>query len=109
MKDKKSNPKKQTSVKTPPKNTLQLKVTSTEKGAEKAWEAYKKKAAIYEDALKQHVEKLPLKTLLAAAKIAKYTYKIKNLEHKLAKLHCKAASKASKKKVEPVEEPTNGQ
>lgn len=104
MKDQKPNLKKQTAVKTTPTNALQLKVAATEKNAEKAWEIYKKKAAIYEEAFKQHVEKLQLKTLLSAAKIAKYTYKIKNLEHKLARLHCKAASKASKKKVEPVGE-----
>jgi hypothetical protein len=104
MKNQKPSPSKQTAAKKPSRDALQLKVTATEKNADKAWEVYKKKAAIYEDALKKQVDKLQLKTLLTAAKIAKYTYKIKNLEHKLARLHCKAASKASKKKVEKVEE-----
>ena len=81
-------------------DTLQKKAAATEKSAQKAWLDYEKKSAAYEDAWKQKLDKITLLGLLSAAKIAKFTYKIKRTEHKLAKANWKASSKADKKSVE---------
>ncbi len=97
MKEQELNTKKQFSVSTPAAKALQLKVSSAEAQVEKTWEAYKQQAAEYEEAVKQNAEKINLKRLLAAAKIAKFTYKIKCIEYKLAKANLKAASKIDKK------------
>jgi predicted nucleic acid-binding Zn-ribbon protein len=80
-----------------PASTLQNNLKKAAKNLEKAWEAYEKKAASYEEADKQEKDKMGIKRLLSAAKIAKFTYKIKVVEHKLAKAILKAANKADKK------------
>jgi len=76
---------------------LQKKVVSAEKSAQKAWEDHEKKVAAYEDALKQQSDKITLLGYLAATKIAKFTYKIKRVEYKLAKANWKADKKAAEK------------
>ncbi|GEM_PF-1300835 len=97
MKEQKLNTKKRSIVSTPAAKALQIELTTAEAQVEKAWEAYKQKMAEYENALKQNAEKISLKRLLAAAKIAKFTYKIKSIEHKLAKASWKAETKVDKK------------
>lgn len=97
MKQKALNTKKQAILETPPTGTLQSKASTAEKSVEKAWEAYKKKEAAYDEASKESGDKMGLKRLLAAAKIARFTYKIKVVEHKLAKAILKATNKAGKK------------
>lgn len=81
----------------PAANTLQNKVTTTEKSVQKAWTDYEKKNAAYEDALNHESDKITLAGLQAAAKIARFVYKIKRVEHKLAKVDLKALLKANKK------------
>jgi hypothetical protein len=97
MKEKESGIKKPSAKQGPSSETLQNKLATAVKNVEKAWEAYKKKAASYEKAVKEQTDKMGLKHLLSAAKIAKFTYKIKVVEHKLAKAILKAAHKSGKK------------
>lgn len=99
MKEKESSKKKTPEKKALPTDTRPVEVRTTEKQLEKAWEAYKQKMDAYEAAGKQHTDKIGLKRLLAAAKIAKLTYKIKGVEHKLAKANWKASAKLEKKKA----------
>ncbi len=95
--NKAQNTKKTTAIKAPANTVLFAQVTATQKNVEKAWTAYLAKEAAYKDAVKQHAEKILLKSLLAAAKIEHLTFKIKKIEHKLAKAKWKSASKAGKK------------
>ena len=84
----------------PATDALHKKVVAAEKSTQKAWADYEKKSEAYEEGLKQQSDKITLLGLLAAAKIAKFTYKIKRTEHKLAKANWKVASKADKKSAE---------
>ncbi len=84
----------------PAAESLHNKVIAAEKSVQKAWADFEKKSAAYEDALKQSSDKITLLGLLASTKIAKFTYKIKRTEHKLAKATWKAALKTDKKSVE---------
>ncbi|MBC7776929.1 MAG: hypothetical protein H7246_15965 [Phycisphaerae bacterium] len=97
MKVKKQTTKKHAATSTPSADALFAQVTATEKNAEQAWQACEEKETAYEQALKQHTDKTALKGLLAAAKIARLSYKIKKIEHKLAKANWKSASKSDKK------------
>lgn len=81
----------------PAADTLQNKVAATEKSVQKAWTDYEKKNTAYEDALNQQSDKITLAGLRAATKIARFVYKIKRVEHKLAKVDLKALVKATKK------------
>lgn len=107
MKEKALNNKKEAVIKTAPSDTLQSKVAAAAKSVENALESYKKKDAAWEHAWKEQGDKMELKRLLAAAKIAKFTYKIKVIEHKLAKANLKAANKASKKTVKEASKGTS--
>lgn len=97
MKVKIENTKKSAKAKTPASNALFTQVTAKEKNVEKAWVAYQEKDAAFELALKEHADKTILKGLLASAKIARLTYKIEKIKHKLAKATWKASAKAEKK------------
>jgi len=97
MKEKTQDAKKSATAKTPASNALFTQVTAKEKLVEKAKAAYEEKVAAFEQALKQHADKITIKGLVAAAKIAKLTFKIKKIEHKLAKANWKASSKPAKK------------
>jgi hypothetical protein len=97
MKEKESGIKKPSAKQGSSSETLQNKLATAIKNVEKAWEAYKKKAASYEKAVKEQTDKMGLKHLLSAAKVAKFTYKIKVVEHKLAKAIFKATHNAGNK------------
>lgn len=99
MKEKVSSKKKTTTTKPLPVASGSAEVKTTEKQLEKAKDAYKQKMEAYEAAEKQNAEKITLKRLQAAAKIAKLTYKIKGVEHKLAKANFKASTKVEKKQA----------
>ncbi len=90
----------------PAAESLHNKVIAAEKSVQKAWADFEKKSAAYEDALKQSPDKITLFGLLASAKIAKFTYKIKRTEYKLAKTTWKAALKTDKTAVETPSEGT---
>lgn len=77
-------------------------LVNSEKNAKKARTDYEKKRQTFDEALKTDADKLTLHTLWSAVKIAKYTYKIKRVEFKLAKLTWKTATKADKKTAKPV-------
>ncbi|MFN0216846.1 MAG: hypothetical protein ACKVT2_21530 [Saprospiraceae bacterium] len=79
---------------------LYKKLIASEKNAENALKIYEEKKDAFEMAQSRQSDKLTLKSLLAASKIAKLTYKIKNIEQKLAKATWKSASKATKKSTE---------
>lgn len=94
MKEKAQNNKKQILPVSADAYAFFAQITAKEKLTEKARAAYKLKTEAYEEALKQDVEKIALKRLLASAKIARHTYGIKKIELKLAKANWKAAKKA---------------
>lgn len=100
MKNKEQHTKKAVVANNPSTSALFAQLSATEKQLDKACAAYDQKVAAYEEAEKQHSDKITLRGLLAAVKIAKFTYKIKRIEHKLAKTNWKAASKADKKAVQ---------
>lgn len=76
---------------------LTLKAEKAKKAAERAHAGYEKKAAAYLKAHEEETDKTTVFQLAAAAKIARFTYKIKRIESKLAKIELKTAKKALKK------------
>ena len=92
----KSAPKQMEDQTLPKDDALYRKITVAEKAHEKAWNDFKQKSEAYDAAVKKQAEKISLKRLFAAAKIAKLTYKIKGIEYKLSKANWKAASKKAK-------------
>lgn len=78
-------------------DALHKKVIAAEKSVQKARADYEQKSAAYEAGLKQESDKPTLRSLKAAAKIAKLTLKIRRTEHKLAKSNWKASEKLDKK------------
>lgn len=99
MKEKVSSKKKTPTPKPLPAAPVSAAVKAAEKQLEKAKDVYKQKMEAYEAAEKQNAEKIILKRLQAAAKIAKLTYKIKGVEYKLAKSNWKASTKVEKKQA----------
>lgn len=99
----KRTPKK--SEKTKPNQSSEIqKLTQqaekAKKAAERAHAGYEKKAAAYLNAQQEETDKAAVFQLAAAAKIARFTYKIKRIESKLAKLELKTAKKALKKSAQ---------
>lgn len=78
-------------------DSLHEQVIAAEKSVQKARADYDKKSTAYEDALKQQSDKITILSLQVAAKIARWTFKIKRMQYKLAKANWKAAEKAGKK------------
>lgn len=86
-------------------NPLGQKVMAAKKSAEKASADYDAKMAEYETAAENKADKISLARLAAGVKIARYKYKIKRAESKLAKLELKMTRKKEKKEKESIQEP----
>lgn len=78
-------------------SSLHKKAISAEKASVKALADYEKKLAVCGEADGKKLDKFAAYELIAALKIAKFTYKIKKTQHKLAKNALKVAEKVEKK------------
>ena len=76
---------------------LHKKVITAQKATVKALSDYEKKLAVCGEADGKKLDKFAAYELIAALKIAKFTYKIKKTQYKLAKNALKVAEKVEKK------------
>ncbi len=80
--------------------TFYKKSETAKKAAAKALISYEKQLAACEEARDKKLDKNAIFELVTALKIAKFVWKIKKTEQKLAKHHLKAAEKAAPKTTE---------
>lgn len=90
----------------PTVEALKKAMATAERNAQKARRNFEAKLAAYEDGVKKLSDKLGIAELLAAAKVARFQYKMRRVEYKLAKLKWKTAKKSAVKPEKPLTPPS---